>query len=262
MIKKVCLFSCFRFTFEKFNKKNSFMKKIFLLLTVFTFLFSCRDESGDISQDLVSLDKNISNENISSRRMQEIEKSDWIDFGNEYLNAYAKLYNYQSRKLESKEISESFYKEIGNANTSEEDVEKIYEKYGMDFEQVITYKNEMDNAVYSFAQRNPSILEVETQEEFQNDLLTGLEGVVGDLTPETPIYTTNGTVTADEIWDCAKEAVGLGFVSYLGIKTLRAVGAQIITKAITKTLVKFAGPLGTAIMVADFSFCIYGASQD
>lgn len=191
-----------------------------------------------------------------------IEISSWIEFGNEYLDAYTKLHNYQTQVLDANGNAELFYAEIGDANISEEEVEGIYEKYGIDFDIVLTHQNEMDNSVYRFALANPQILDVQSQEEFQNDLILGIGSVIGEVTPQTPIYSTNGNLTWPEIWGCAVEAVGLGFVSYIGLKNLTKVGATIITKAITKALVKFAGPIGTAIMMADFGFCIYEASQD
>jgi hypothetical protein len=69
-------------------------------------------------------------------------------------------------------------------------------------------------------------------------------------------------LTADEVWDCAVEAVGLGFVTAIGAAGIKATGIKVFTKAITKFITKFAGPLGAAITVADFGFCLYGQSLD
>ena len=35
-----------------------------------------------------------------------------------------------------------------------------------------------------------------------------------------------------------------------------------LTKSFTKFVSRFAGPIGAAIMVADFGFCLYGATND
>ena len=69
-------------------------------------------------------------------------------------------------------------------------------------------------------------------------------------------------LTADEIWDCAVDAVGLGFVSAVGGSGLKKAGIKMLTKSFTKLVAKFAGPIGAAIMVADFGFCLYGAAND
>ncbi|MEN8856871.1 MAG: hypothetical protein ABF260_02255 [Flavobacteriaceae bacterium] len=37
---------------------------------------------------------------------------------------------------------------------------------------------------------------------------------------------------------------------------------KMLTTAFTKFVSKFAGPIGAAIMVADFGFCLYGAAND
>jgi hypothetical protein len=71
-----------------------------------------------------------------------------------------------------------------------------------------------------------------------------------------------GGLTADEVWDCAVDAVGLGFVTAIGAAGIKATGITVFTKAITKFITKFAGPIGGAITVADFAFCLYGQSLD
>ena len=69
-------------------------------------------------------------------------------------------------------------------------------------------------------------------------------------------------LTADEIWDCAVDAVGLGFVTAIGAAGIKAAGIKVFTKALTKFITKFAGPIGAAITAADFGFCLYGQSLD
>lgn len=83
--------------------------------------------------------------------------------------------------------------------------------------------------------------------------------------PDFPINDDNFEtlgITADELWYCALEAAGVGFATSVGIHELKEKGIKFITKKVTKLLVKFAGPIGTAITVADFGFCLYRANQD
>lgn len=69
-------------------------------------------------------------------------------------------------------------------------------------------------------------------------------------------------LTIDEVWDCAVDAVGIGFASAISTHTIKQLGVKVFTKAFTKFLTKFAGPIGAAITVADFGFCLYGQSLD
>ena len=69
-------------------------------------------------------------------------------------------------------------------------------------------------------------------------------------------------ITADEVWYCAVEAVGLGFATAAGASNLKKAGIKMLTKSFTKLVAKFAGPIGAAIMVADFGFCLYKAYND
>ena len=73
---------------------------------------------------------------------------------------------------------------------------------------------------------------------------------------------TQAKLTGNEIWDCLVDAVGLGGAGALGTYALNQAGIKIITKALTKFLIKNLGWVGVAITVADFSFCVYGASQN
>ncbi len=68
-----------------------------------------------------------------------------------------------------------------------------------------------------------------------------------------------------EVWDCLKDAVGLGAASILGIaglKKLAGQGVQSIVISMSKFLAKYAGWIGLGIMVIDFSACLYHEYQD
>ena len=79
--------------------------------------------------------------------------------------------------------------------------------------------------------------------------------------PPSGSLETNGTPgwTADEVWNCAKQAVGIGAAGSLGTFALTKAGIKILTETITKIVVKNLGWVGVAITVADFSFCMYTA---
>ncbi|MEI6584252.1 MAG: hypothetical protein WCO43_11730 [Chitinophagia bacterium] len=72
-------------------------------------------------------------------------------------------------------------------------------------------------------------------------------------------------VDASEIWNCLKDAIGVGSASVLGIAGLNKLagqGLQAIVTAGSKLLAKYAGWIGVAVMVIDFSVCISDAMGD
>jgi hypothetical protein len=72
-------------------------------------------------------------------------------------------------------------------------------------------------------------------------------------------------IDGKEVWDCLKDAVGLGAASVLGIgalKKLASQGVHSIVVSLTKFLAKNAGWIGLGIMVIDFSTCLYHENQD
>jgi len=68
-----------------------------------------------------------------------------------------------------------------------------------------------------------------------------------------------------EVWDCLKDAVGLGAASVLGIaglKKLAGHGVQTIVISLSRFLARYAGWIGLGVMVLDFSACLYHEYQD
>jgi hypothetical protein len=249
------------------NLKLNKMKKVFyssLILLLTFFIFSCSNE-------------NEQNDNtLNSKQLSEklSKNSEFISFANNYVKSFINYSNYQRNILNNNYYRNSnvtsnnsgnFLTDISNESLTIDEVEQVHLNYSLDFNKVVDFKNSMDNFLYSFCVNNPEVLEVSSQQEFEQIILDAMDIAYLDGTfviDNILISETNSNLTADEIWNCAKQAVGIGFLSYLSIKGLKAAGATIITKAFTKFISKFAGPIGTAIMVADFGFCLYGESQD
>ncbi len=244
------------------------MKKVFYssLILLFTFfIFSCSNE-------------NEQNDNtLNSKQLSEklSKNSEFISFANNYVKSFINYSNYQRNILNNNNYyrnsdvtsnnSGNFLTDISNESLTINEVEQVHLNYSLDFNKVVDFKNLMDNSLYSFCIHNPEVLEVSSQQEFEQIILDAMDIAYLDGTLVIDyilISETNSNLTADEIWNCVKQAAGIGFLSYLSIKGLKAAGSTIITKAFTKFISKFAGPIGTAIMVADFGFCLYGESQD
>ena len=68
-----------------------------------------------------------------------------------------------------------------------------------------------------------------------------------------------------EVWGCVKEAVGVGSASILGIAGLQKLASEGIQKAVTTLsgwLARRAGWIGAAIMLMDFTCCMYSEYYD
>ncbi|MEI8109524.1 MAG: hypothetical protein WCH59_00930 [Chitinophagia bacterium] len=66
-------------------------------------------------------------------------------------------------------------------------------------------------------------------------------------------------IDVGEIWNCLKDAIGVGSASIIGIgalKKLASEGMQAIVMAGTRIMAKYAGWIGLSIMAIDFGVCI------
>ncbi len=251
------------YKFKKLKKMSKFRLSWLALLGVIgLFIVGCSEGN---SSDHV---KNSNDLKEFSERLSKQE--DFIKFSNNYLSQFVKYSNYQSNilnagnYLRSTQV-ESFYSEMSNENLSILEVEQIHSKYDLDFNKVVDMKNAMDNTLYDFCLNNPMVFELDNQDEFNTVIIDAISLVVaeGNISfNDDELNVINGSITADEVWNCAKQAVGVSFISYLSLKGLQMAGAQIITQAITRALTRFAGPIGASILLADFGFCMYGESLD
>lgn len=175
----------------------------------------------------------------------------------------------------------------GNAQISKESWRKMIENHKVNVDRVLNTEKPKDVELNKFKEQiilgerklsEKSNLEIAKSSESlkkyamdfikKNDILVENEDEIlfySGFYPDFPINDDNFetlSITPDELWYCAIEAAGVGFGASFGIHTLKEKGIKFITKAITKALVKFAGPIGTAITIADFGFCLYRADQD
>ena len=100
---------------------------------------------------------------------------------------------------------------------------------------------------------------------FQEDLSE--EDAIASIAQEIldqGMISSNG-LSVDEIWNCARSAVGLGSGFVLGIAGLKELAKKDIHSAViatSKWLAKRAGWVGAIIIGLDFSSCVYGKSND
>ncbi len=70
---------------------------------------------------------------------------------------------------------------------------------------------------------------------------------------------------ASKVWECLKDAIGIGSASILGIAGLQRLaqeGIQTAVVTVSKWLAKRAGWIGSVIVVLDFSSCVYSQAVD
>lgn len=183
----------------------------------------------------------------------------FVQFVQDFINNYVEYSYYQQIELGSNQPA--FEGQIANPSLSLTQVEQVYSNNGADFEIILDYQTMANDLVYQVYTYYP---EFENMSETDASMLIIAEmGEVIDsglVTIDNPYGPT--TITADELWYCVVESVGLGFVSAIGMKQLKKQGVKVITKTLTKFLSRFAGPIGVGIAVADFGFCLYRADNN
>lgn len=243
------------------------MKKYcYLILFLSTVTFSCKKE---IIKDEFNL-----SESVNSLKSD----SQFIEFTKIYLNNLIELKSYEDRVLKNNKTK--FISEINNENLTIDSVEKIYEKYNLDFDYILNLQNEIDNNFLSIFNSKPELLSV-PDDKIERLFFEAIESCVmsNKIKLNNPNFNNSNLtttsfdnklnkisqiaeITASEVWNCIKDAVGLGVISALSIKGIHKAGLKIITKTITKVASRFAGPIGVAIMMTELSFCLYDEAQD
>lgn len=150
---------------------------------------------------------------------------------------------------------------------NETEIEDVYTTHNIDYEKILEFQNTLDNLRFDLLEVSPELLKIESEEDFKlvingalkevfdNNLIVIDEDVAGEMT-------ARGRLEPWEVWNCVTEAVLIGGGSWVGLQGLKAAGLKVITKVLTKVLTKFAGPIGVAITIADFGFCIWEHSND
>lgn len=249
--------------------------KLFILLgaiLLLPFSFSCKQE--------------INTQNFDVAKYVNSLKTDaqFIDFTTKYVNTIVELTLYKNRTL--KENKTNFINEIKNENLTIDQVEKIYLKYNLDFDYVVDLQNKIDNYFLQIYNSKPELLTVpdnQTEKLFNeaikaciksnkielyiptfsnNSLSVGLTAQKNVSKIAFVSHISEANITANEVWYCIVESITIGAGAALGIKALHKAGIKIITKTITKIASKFAGPIGVAIMLIDFGFCLDRAAED
>jgi len=180
----------------------------------------------------------------------------------------------------------SFLAGIQQAGSDAQALEQHFASYALSFEEWVTRKNKVDNDWLQLFLQLPELQRYNEQDiiaivkeglrlgigsedsrwqEIKNRQFQRIHiGNVASLSSGA-LQTKSLSIDATEIWECLKDAVGVGSASILGIaglKKLAGQGIQAIVLAGSKILAKYAGWIGLAVTVLDFSSCIYGEMAD
>lgn len=253
------------------NEKNCIMKsKSFLLSVALTVL------------TLVSCEKS---ETVSKQSPGEVAGNiytteSFVSFSKNFILDFKDFTNYfQTPNL--KRNSKDFLNRLQTITEDDPELGNIFSTYSLSIDEVIARKNRIDNDFLQLFHKNPILLnysDVEIWEIIRNGINLGWKSNSlewQDLRYQTRNRIKINSLTSDgkgmdkvdltEIWDCMAKAVGLTAAATLGIaglKKLAKEGIQEVVISTSKWLAKRAGWVGAAIMVIDFSSCVYKESQD
>lgn len=177
----------------------------------------------------------------------------------------------------------AFIGSLKDAGEGDTKLEAAFANYSLSMEEVVARKNRLDNDLLQLFNQERILLKYS-----ETEVWTIIREAINlGWKSETPVWqnirysTMSGgnaiksnaaggsqqvnKLDGNEIWDCVKEAVGVGSASILGIAALQKLASEGIQTAVitlSKWLAKRAGWIGAAIMVIDFSSCLYHESVD
>lgn len=195
-------------------------------------------------------------------------QKDFVDFAGSFAKNFKYLTDYyQTPALVSNKAS--FIQEVRSAGNNEFLVESAHAKYGMSFKEIILRKSLLDETILKLYNDQPELLNY-NENEFWSIVLQSVSflkvSANGNAIRSNSVDFRSTAISGDEVWDCIKEAVGLGAASMLGIAGLHALaqkkGIQQAVKTFAAFMARNMGYIGLAITVIDFSSCMYKESMD
>lgn len=257
------------------------MKKYFIFLWIFIVasfvILSCTKNTAD------SMTEEQAVENL-------VTTQSFQDFSKAFIPDLMTLVNYHRSDI-AKNQHAIFIRQLEIAGDDETKITAVYEQFGLRFDNAIALKNKVDNDILALLNQNRFLLQFD-ETQTKRILLKAMEKGLGSTafewqrtkeaistrlgrpTPiaQLPIFPqTNGVavnkagLTVDEVWNCLKEAVGLGSTGVLGIAGLTKLakdGIQEVVIATSKWLAKKAGWIGAAITLFEFGDCVYSEAID
>ncbi len=237
---------------------KTILKFRFLLLVLLVGTFSACKKNDQTSFKL----------STSDMAQKLYTQKDFVDFAGSFAKNFKYLADYYHNPwiLSNKE---TFIQTVRNAGDNEALVESAHAKFRLSLKEINMRKNLLDNDVLQLYKSQPELLNYNEQEFWliiKQSITLLKHQNVSNLVHSNSSGMASTAISLDEVWDCLKDAVGLGAGSMLGIAGLHALAQK---KGIQKAVVSFAsimarnmGYIGLAITVFDFSSCMYKESMD
>jgi hypothetical protein len=255
------------------------MKKVWIALTVLMFtalIYSCKKQDAAVPQ---------APQSPQELAAQLYQKDHFIHFSANFLKDFYQFTDYLRVPAQQKNRS-VFMAALKEATADESALDRHLQQYGLSLDEWIIKKNKLDNDFLQLFLQVPELKGFSDDEVMQiikEAIQLGMNSKdqrwdeVRNVSLAVRSHATvgvmqsGGTTTVPmvmdgiEVWDCLRDAVGLGAASLIGIGALRKLagqGVQKIVVSMSKFLAKHAGWIGLGIMLIDFSTCLYHEYQD
>ena len=192
-------------------------------------------------------------------------QKDFVDFAGSFAKNFKYLTDYYQTPaiLNNQEVFVSRLKSAGEDHLA---LENVHNTFGLNLLEIQTRKANLENTILKLFISQPALMEY-TDDEFwsivKQSVLLMKQSSSNSLIRSNASGITGKAIVVDEIWDCLVRATGLGVASIISIAALHALakkGIQEIVVTASAFMAKRAGFIGLAIMVLDFSSCMYRAS--
>ena len=247
---------------------HSLKAKVILSVVVFTFLNTTLLANNLTKCSNISLESNQNN--------QKDDMVDYLvnsaDFRNFTRNYIIHMYEYGIVFKPVLANKDPFLNELKTCDQEETTVAGIYAKYRISYDEMLDKKNIIDNDVNSLGNLIPELAtygDAGSQEIILRAIDLGLvssdaewQSIRDLITADLQNINAPNALTATEIWGCIKGALGLTAAAGITLSTLVEASVPTIIKSVSATILKRFGWWGAALMIVDFSACIWDEYHD
>lgn len=252
------------------------MKYRFLLagMAFFIFIISCEKKLTEVK----------AKPSVSEMANSIYTSPSFISFSRDFITDFARQADYFRSAGLSTQQNELVSK-LKLAGDDDAALGSVFNSYGVSMDEIVTRKSKVDNDILGLLTANKQLVtysENEVWEIIREGINLGWQSnlpewqqirtatirmssnQIGMNTIGASGYQAN-QLDASKVWECLKDAIGIGSASILGIAGLQKLaqeGIQTAVVTVSKWLAKRAGWIGAVIVVLDFGSCVYSQAVD
>ena len=252
------------------------MKYRFLLagMALFIFIISCEKKLMEVK----------AKPSVSAMANSIYTSPSFISFSRDFITDFARQADYFRSAGLSTQQNELVSK-LKLAGDDDAALASVFNSYGVSMDEMVARKSKVDNDILGLLTVNKQLVtysENEICEIIREGINLGWQSnlpewqqirtatirmssnQIGMNTIGASGYQAN-QLDASKVWECLKDAIGIGSASILGIAGLQRLaqeGIQTAVVTVSKWLAKRAGWIGAVIVVLDFSSCVYSQAVD